>query len=105
MTKRSKFNIKLKGNKIFQKVLVTQKNGRVVPINKETKPCPECGNHMYVERVRKGGVHKRSKKYWVCSETLCNHKELEEGTKDKEIRMGLYDETIGLLPLTDTDNI
>ena len=85
--------------------LVKQKKGKIVPVNKQTKPCPACGFNMTAVKYKKGGYYKRSKKYWECSETLCNHKELEEGHREKEIRLGVYDDIIGILPLTNTNNI
>jgi hypothetical protein len=88
-------------SKRYKKVLVKQKNGRTVPITKLVKTCDACGNDMFVERNVKGGIHKRSRVYWVCSEKLCQHRELNEGSQDKSIRMGVYDDAIGILPLPD----
>lgn len=95
----------MKVKKEYDTVLVKQKNGRIVPITKRTKQCPVCGLKMYLDQHKKGGVHKRARTTWCCSEETCKHKELEEGTLDKYIRRGIYDKSIGILPLTDTDNI
>lgn len=59
---------------------------------------------MDIERHQEGGVFLRSRTYWKCSQSFCGHKELEEGTTDKYIRMGLEDETLIYIPLTDTEN-
>jgi hypothetical protein len=70
----------------------------------ESKPCPVCGLSMFVEKHEFGGFHKRSKTYWACMDKLCGHRELNEGSRDKEVRLGIHDESIGYLTLTDTEN-
>lgn len=88
--------------KEYALAMVKQKNGRSIPIKKRTKYCPECGQFMYIEKHKQGGTYpfKKSKTKWKCSDSLCNHSELEEGLIDKNIRHGMYDRSIGILPLT-----
>ena len=93
----------MSNKKEYDTVMVTQKNGRIVPITKLTKPCPVCGLKMYIKRHKEGGVHKRSKMWWACSEKFCNHEELEEGSMDTYIRMGVLDDDIGILPLANSE--
>lgn len=87
--------------KEYKTVPVKQKNGRTVPITKLVKSCPLCMNDMFIESQVKGGVFKRNRTYWKCSETLCNHRELNEGEHDMYVRMGAYDENIGILKAPD----
>lgn len=88
--------------KRYKKVEVVQRNGRRTKVTKLVKTCDCCGHDMFIERTIQGGVHKRSRVYWVCSETkLCGHRELQEGSQDKSIRMGIYDKSIGILPIPD----
>ena len=87
--------------KRYEKVLVKQKNGRKTMITKLVKTCPVCGKNMYIDHVKEGGVFTRSRKYYKCSESLCEHKEMEEGSQDTSIRMGTYDKSIGILQIPD----
>jgi len=83
--------------KEYRTVQVKQKNGRIIPITKLVKTCPICCCDMFIDKKVSGGIHKRSRTYWKCSETLCNHQELNEGSRDMDIRMGGYDDAIGIL--------
>ena len=87
--------------KEYRTVPVKQKNGRTVPITKLVKQCPLCGCDMFIDHSVKGGFFKRARTYWLCSETLCKHRELNEGEHDMYVRMGAYDENIGILKAPD----
>ena len=91
--------------KQYRTVLVKQKTGRTVPITKLVKTCPICMNDMFIESQVKGGVFKRNRTYWKCSETLCNHRELNEGSHDGDVRRGAFDDSIGILPIPDENEL
>lgn len=60
-------------------------------LSKKIKPCELCGSDMKIEKHKKGGVYKRARIYWKCTDAICDHRELQEGTIDKAIRLGYYD--------------
>ena len=87
----------------IKKVYVTTptlcKNGVIKPITRAHKEtaCDVCGLPMIIEKHVKGGTHKRAWTRWRCTDKTCNHAKLSEGQNDRFIRLGLRDESEGIL--------
>lgn len=71
-----------------------------MPSQVRSKPCPQCGHQLVVERHILGSLSTRSKTYYKCEQSYCSHKELETSSKFS----GIEETKINCLSFTDTEN-
>ena len=88
--------------KKVKKILVKTKAGKTLTIRKNTKPCPECGQDLIIDKA-KITKYNIKRVWWVCSDPKCKHSELSENSSERATRFGFFDKAIGILPLTNFD--
>lgn len=61
------------------------------------KQCPLCHQPMVVETQIKKGVRSKDINRWRCTDSTCNHSEIDESEEDRIVRFGSRDHKIGIL--------